>query len=107
METYQILGLIGSMLLVIAIVTPLFLYPRYTSGMMFGGMMGFGMMPGMAFFLVIPFVLGVVGSLISDETAAGILLILASVFSLIAGFIGIISFVLLLMSGILALRQRI
>ena len=68
METYQILGLIGSMLLVMAIVTPLFFYPRYAPAMMFGGMMGFGMMPGMAFFLVIPFALGVVGSLISDET---------------------------------------
>ncbi|BCS93199.1 hypothetical protein L3N51_02326 [Metallosphaera sp. J1] len=107
METYQILGLVGSVLLAVAIVSPFFFYPRYAPGMMFGGMMGFVMMPGMLFFLIIPFILGIVGSLISDETTAGILLILASVFSLIAGFIGVISFVLLLISGILALRQKI
>jgi hypothetical protein len=66
----------------------------------YGGMMFYGFME----FLVIPaFVLGIIGSLISDKTIAGVLLVLAAVLSIPAmGFIGIISFILLLIAGILA-----
>ncbi|MBP1358202.1 MAG: hypothetical protein JZD40_06940, partial [Sulfolobus sp.] len=84
----------------------------YGSGMMgqnYGrGMMGGGMMyGGFSFFLIIPaFILGIIGSLISDRTVAGVLLILASVFSLPAmGFLGFIPFILLLIAGILALSS--
>ncbi|QGA54072.1 hypothetical protein GFS03_05560 [Sulfolobus sp. E5-1-F] len=110
MENYQILGLIGSLLLIVGIgFSFAFYYPSY--GMM--GVYGYGMMGrGMMFFgfmglLIIPaFVLGIIGSLISDRTVAGVLLILASVLSIPAmGLIGIISFILLLIAGILALTS--
>ncbi|WP_009988384.1 hypothetical protein [Saccharolobus solfataricus] len=56
---------------------------------------------------VVPVVLGLIGSFITDKIAAGILLILASLSSLIIlfGFYGI-SFVLLLIAGILALTKK-
>lgn len=106
METYQILGLIGSILLILAIIIA-------ASVMAF--IVTFGMMRAVhplifPFFVLIgipAIVLGLIGSLISDKTAAGILLILASFLSLpiIFGFFGI-SFILLLVGGILALTKK-
>ncbi|MBW9141816.1 MAG: hypothetical protein K1T65_09100, partial [Candidatus Aramenus sp.] len=57
-------------------------------------------------FVTVPFVLGLVGSIIKDRKVAGVLLILASVFSLPI-FFGVfgVSFVLLLIAGILALTK--
>ncbi|QKR01114.1 hypothetical protein GWK48_10230 [Metallosphaera tengchongensis] len=72
---------------------------------MMGGMMG----PGFFFpvFFFVPMVMGIIGSLIGDRVAGGVLLILAALFSLplFFGFFGI-SFVLLLVGGILALSRK-
>ncbi|BDB99546.1 hypothetical protein [Saccharolobus caldissimus] len=110
METYQILGLIGSLLLLVALFIP-FMFYGYGYGMMGRvGMMG-GMMGGPFFFfpfIAIPaLILGLVGSLISDRQIGGILLIIAAVLSLpvFFGFFGI-SFVLLLIGGLLALFKK-
>ncbi|QXJ29254.1 hypothetical protein J5U23_02123 [Saccharolobus shibatae B12] len=100
MENYQILGLVGSLLLIVGIAIPFaFFYPRY--GMMgYGGMMFYGFM---GFLVISAFVLGIIGSLISERTIAGVLLVLAAVLPIPAmGFIGIVSFILLLIAGILA-----
>lgn len=91
METYQILGLIGSLLLIIVLIIPIsFFYYHYSMMGYYGGMMGFGMFYGGFFFLFLPilaFILGIIGSLISDRTIAGVLLIIASIFSLTAMFL--------------------
>jgi len=114
METYQVLGIIGSLLLIIAaFILFIFAYPYgYRGGMMgYMGYMGYGYI-GYHFFFPIFFilpalVLGLIGSIIADRLIAGILLILAAVFSLpmMFGFFGI-SFILLLIAGILALTKR-
>ncbi|QIW23805.1 hypothetical protein EWF20_06310 [Sulfolobus sp. S-194] len=107
MENYQILGLVGSILLLVFIV-PAFMF-FFNRPYMMGGMMGYGfMMMGFPFFFMfIPaFILGIIGSLINDRMVAGILLILASIFSLPFGFLGIIPFILLLIAGILALTTK-
>lgn len=109
METYQVLGLVGSLLLVLAL------------AMMFGmalvpfgfGMMGhmrwyMGFLPLFPLFIGVPsIVLGIVGSVVADRVAAGILLILAGILSLpiFFGFFGI-SFILLIIAGALALSKR-
>ncbi|MEM4086689.1 MAG: hypothetical protein QXR34_10090 [Saccharolobus sp.] len=104
METYQILGLIGSLLLLILIV-PFFAFTYHHA------YQGYGMMYRMffvlPFFILIPFALGIIGSFITDKIIAGILLIIASIFSLPI-FFGIfgISFILLLIAGILALAKK-
>ena len=106
MENYQVLGLIGSILLLVFIV-PVFAFAFAFHGpYMMGGMMGRFMMGYIFAFAFIPFILGVIGSLINDRTVAGVLLILASVLSLPFGFFGIIPFVLLLIAGILALTKK-
>ncbi len=107
METYQILGIIGSLLLVLAAFIPF----AYGVGMM--GYMGYMGYRGHflyffpVFFILPALVLGIVGSAITDRLIAGILLVLAAVFSMpvMFGFFGI-SFVLLLIAGILALTRR-
>ncbi|MEM0374012.1 MAG: hypothetical protein QXL33_07805 [Sulfolobaceae archaeon] len=113
MESYQILGIIGSALLIIGVLLLLFI-PHYWLLMPMGYMqmhMGYYMLQIHPTYYIIvsvvPIILGLVGSFISDKIAAGILLILASLSSLIIlfGFYGI-SFVLLLVSGILALTRR-
>ncbi|MEM0472873.1 MAG: hypothetical protein DJ555_00810 [Desulfurococcaceae archaeon] len=109
METYQILGLVGSLLLVLALAIMMLGMAVMPVGF---GMMGPMMMP-MGFFPVFLFiglpsvVLGIVGSVISDRTAAGALLILAGILSLpiFLGFFGI-SFILLIIAGALALSKR-
>lgn len=104
METYQILGLIGSLLLLVALFIP-FMFYGYD-------MMGRVCMMGGPFFffpfIAIPaLILGLVGSLISDRQIGGILLIIAAILSLpvFFGFFGI-SFVLLLIGGLLALFKK-
>ena len=109
MENYQILGLIGSLLLLLSF----FLMP-FGGYMMGGGMMG-GMMGGYRggmfyypFIIAIPsLILGLVGSLINDKQIGGILLIVVAVLSLpvFFGFFGV-SFALLLIAGILALTTK-
>ncbi|GAY25793.1 hypothetical protein ATG_09960 [Desulfurococcaceae archaeon AG1] len=108
METYQILGLVGSLLLVLALAIMMLGMAVMPVGF---GMMG-PMMWSMGFF---PFfliglpsvVLGILGSAISDRTAAGVLLILAGILSLpvFFGFFGI-SFILLIVAGALALSKK-
>ncbi|BFI74559.1 hypothetical protein [Sulfurisphaera ohwakuensis] len=106
METYQILGLIGSILLLVFLI-PAFMF-FFNRPHIIGGMMGYGfMMMGYPFlFVFIPAILGIIGSLINDRIVAGVLLILASIFSLPFGFFGIIPFILLLIAGILALTSK-
>ncbi|MEM1599701.1 MAG: hypothetical protein QXW51_02625 [Sulfolobaceae archaeon] len=112
METYQILGLIGSLLLLILII-PFFAFTYHHAYQGYGivGRHFYGMMYGMffvlPFFILIPFALGIIGSFITDKIIAGILLIIASIFSLPI-FFGIfgISFILLLIAGILALAKK-
>ncbi|TRM87378.1 hypothetical protein DJ529_08730, partial [Sulfolobus sp. C3] len=82
METYQILGIVASILILVS------LFIMMTMSFPYYGMMGgrFAMMRGfffMPFFVAIPsLVLGLIGSLISDKQVGGILLIIASVLSL-------------------------
>jgi len=105
MET-QILGLIGSLLLLVALFIPFMFY-----GYGYGMMGRVGMMGGPFFFfpfIAIPaLILGLVGSLINDRQIGGILLIIAAILSLpvFFGFFGI-SFVLLLIGGLLALFKK-
>ncbi|AWR98224.1 hypothetical protein DFR86_03975 [Acidianus sulfidivorans JP7] len=115
METYQILGIVGSLLLLVAIfVIPFFF--MYGFGMM--GFMGYPMYNSVGYhhyFFFFPFlffilpavILGLIGSLINNRDASGILLIVASFVSLpvMFGFFGI-SFILLLVAGILALTSN-
>jgi hypothetical protein len=109
METYQVLGIIGSLLLIVAVFIP-FAF-AYRVGMMgYMGYMGyrapyFYFFP--IFFILPALVLGIIGSIVADRLVAGILLILAALFSLpiMFGFFGI-SFILLLIAGILALTRR-
>lgn len=114
MENYQILGLVGSILLIPAIFTPyLFMVSYNTVYYAHYAMMNW-MMPGFTW-LIFPFmfigipaiILGLIGSLISDKLVGGILLIIAAVLSipLFFGFFGI-SLALLLASGILALTKK-
>ena len=116
MYTYQTLGVIGSVLLVLGILIPLVFYmPHYYR---YGwGMMGASMMYGWGFyypplymigFMAIPaLVFGLAGSVVPDRLAAGVLLILSSILSLPV-FFGVfgVSFALLLLSGIMALTSR-
>jgi hypothetical protein len=106
MESYQILGIIGSALLLVPIVlfttTPMMTY--YPMPHM-GYMMGWYYFP---YFIGFPAViLGLIGSLINDKLIGGVLLIIASILSLpiFFGFFGI-SFALLLASGIMAITKR-
>lgn len=107
MENYQVLGLIGSLLLILGF----FIMPMFYYGGMMGGMMGYYGGPmhfGFPFLITIPaLVLGLIGSLINDRQIGGILLLIAAVLSLpvFFGLFGI-SFVLLLIAGILALSKR-
>ncbi|MQL56493.1 hypothetical protein [Acidianus ambivalens] len=115
MENYQVLGIVGSVLLLVAFVIPFYM-GYYFMGGYYGGMMG-GMMggyPHRAIFFAFPvimalpaLVLGLIGSLISDRQIGGVLLIIAAVLSIpvFFGFFGI-SFILLLIAGILALTQK-
>jgi hypothetical protein len=104
-ETYQVLGLIGTLFLLVGAFMPLFFSFSFMGP---GMMMGFGR-PFFFFplvFVMVPFVLGLIGSIIGDRKVAGVLLLLASVFSL-PMFFGVfgVSFVLLLIAGILALTR--
>ncbi len=104
METYQVLGLIGTLFLLVAFM-PLFLafsFIHHDMRVVFGMLSFFFLLVS----VTVPFVLGLVGSIIKDRKVAGVLLILASVFSLPI-FFGVfgVSFVLLLIAGILALTK--
>ncbi|HWQ16233.1 MAG TPA: hypothetical protein VNL13_00155 [Sulfolobales archaeon] len=109
METYQILGLVGSLLLVLALAI-MMLGMTVTSigfGMMGPMMWPMGFFPFFLFVGIPSIVLGIVGSVIPDRTAAGVLLILAGILSLpvFFGFFGI-SFILLIVAGALALSKK-
>lgn len=108
MENYQVLGLIGSLLLILGFfIMPMFYYGGMMGGMM-GGYYGGPMHFRFPFFIAIPaLVLGLIGSLINDRQIGGILLLVAAVLSLpvFFGLFGI-SFVLLLIAGLLALLKR-
>lgn len=104
MENYQVLGLIGSLLLILGF----FIMPMFYYGGMMGGYYGGPMHFRFPFFIAIPaIVLGLIGSLINDRQIGGILLLVAAVLSLpvFFGLFGI-SFVLLLIAGLLALLKR-
>jgi len=120
MESYQILGIIGSALLIVGVVLFFYLSSVYMSYPMYARMplhMGYPMMytgypiliysPFMLAISIVPIALGLIGSFITERIVAGVLLILASIFSLpiIFGFYGI-SFTLLLIAGILALVRK-
>ncbi|MCY0859236.1 MAG: hypothetical protein OWQ54_02270 [Sulfolobaceae archaeon] len=107
METYRALGLIGAILvIVIGLLMSIFFFRFYPYHF---GMMGFGMMMfGFPFFFaLIPGVMGLIGALINDKIASGVLLIIASFLSLpvFFGAFGI-GFVLMLVGGILALTSK-
>ncbi|BDC17313.1 hypothetical protein [Acidianus sp. HS-5] len=115
MENYQILGIVGSILLLLGLIIPFYIGYYFMEGY-YGGMMGrmMGGYPHGGMILVFPtiiavpaLVLGLIGSLISDRQTGGILLIIAAVLSIpvFFGFFGI-SFILLLIAGILALTQK-
>ena len=119
MENYQILGIIGSALLVVGVVLFFYLSSVYMPNPIYARMpmhMGYPMMyggypifysPFMLAISIVPIALGFVGSFITERIVAGVLLILASIFSLpiMFGFFGI-SFTLLLIAGILALVRK-
>jgi hypothetical protein len=113
-ETYQVLGLVGSLLLVVAIIIPLTFAPYgmyggtgYPMMGMMGGYYGHPLVFPILYIGIPAILLGLVGSLVQDRTAAGILLILAGVLSIpiLFGFFGI-SLVLLILAGVLALSKR-
>ncbi|AWR98434.1 hypothetical protein [Metallosphaera hakonensis] len=102
METYQVLGLVGAFLLLLPLLfIPLFSFRSPMMGMMTFPIRFFSLM------FIPAFVLGIVGSLIADRTAAGVLLVISAIFSLpmLFGVFGI-SFVLLLIAGVLALSRK-
>jgi len=108
------LGIIGSALLILGVILFFFFLPSvYMFHPMYATMpmrMIYSALiysPFMLLISIVPIALGLVGSFITERIAAGILLILASIFSLpiIFGFYGI-SFVLLLIAGILALIRK-
>jgi len=113
MENYQILGIIGSALLIIGVILFFYLSSVYMSYPMYERMpmhMGYPILiysPFMLVISIVPIALGLIGSFITERIAAGVLLILASIFSLpiIFGFYGI-AFTLLLVAGILALVRK-
>ncbi|MEM0272300.1 MAG: hypothetical protein QW514_07155 [Thermoprotei archaeon] len=122
MRTYQVLGLIGSVLLLVGLFISLSIYALYGYGYRYGygwGMMGihmygwgFGPYGGgfgpmfFAFWLMVfpALALGLAGSVVPDRVVGGVLLIIASILSLPV-FFGVfgVSFVLLLLAGIMAL----
>lgn len=107
METYQVLGLIGAILVIVIGIFMATLTYRFFYYYPYGGMMGFGMMMFLfPAYAIIPGALGLVGALINNRVASGILLILASFMSLpvFFGAFGI-GFVLMLIGGILALTK--
>ncbi|AFZ69856.1 hypothetical protein Calag_0065 [Caldisphaera lagunensis DSM 15908] len=116
METYKILGIIG--LIIVGILTIIIsLFALVTPYYFPYGMMGYYgnhyMMFGYSFmmfplvFFIITAVLALIGLAINDKIAAGILLILASFFSLPLFFGGFgIGFILLLLAGIFALINK-
>jgi hypothetical protein len=112
METYQVLGLSGS--IVILAVSLLGLLSFQTVYNHMGGMMGYTMMGYPSFWMpwyfmmsLPSFILGIIGSLVSDKTASGVMLIIASILSLpvFFGAFGI-SFALLIAAGIMAIAKR-
>jgi len=113
MENYQILGIIGSALLIVGVVLFFYLSSVYMSYPMYARMpmhMGYPILIYSSFILlisIVPIALGLIGSFITERIAAGVLLILASIFSLpiIFGFYGI-AFIFLLVAGILALVRK-
>ncbi|BBG23316.1 hypothetical protein IC006_0600 [Sulfuracidifex tepidarius] len=81
MENYQILGLVVSLLLILTF----FIHPFFNGMMTMMG--GFGYMTFFPMFIGIPaLVLGIVGSLIDNREAGGILLLIAAFLSLPAFF---------------------
>jgi len=114
MESYQILGIIGSALLILGVILFFFflssvymfhhIYTTMPMHMIYPALI---YSPFMLLISIVPIALGLIGSFITERIAAGVLLILASIFSLpiIFGFYGI-AFVLLLVAGILALVRK-
>ncbi|PSO05278.1 hypothetical protein B9Q04_19015 [Candidatus Marsarchaeota G2 archaeon BE_D] len=115
MQTYQTVGLIGSVLLLVGAILMVFYIPygyRYGWWMMDAPMMygsGFYYPPVfMIPFIAIPaLVFGLAGSVVPDRLTGGVLLIISSILSLpvLFGVFGF-SFALLLLSGIVALTGR-
>ncbi|MCY0883708.1 MAG: hypothetical protein OWQ50_08060, partial [Acidianus infernus] len=96
MENYQVLGIVGSILLLVAFVIPFYMDYYFMDGAMMGGYLH------RAIFFAFPAL--ILGSLISDRQIGGILLIIAAVLS-IPVFFGFFGISFILFAGILALTQ--